>query len=351
MRFFGTIYPMNPKIIATIGPVSENYETLKQMVLEGMNIVRVNFSHATNEQWLGIKASLEKIKKDTGIDVEMMADLQGPRIRLGVLPHDMKIVKDAVYTFVLENPDYAKNELLIDYPDLHKFVKEGDPLFLSNRLVELTVEKVAGKKIFAKALQDGVVASRKGINIPKTKIKNSLSKKDKENAIFTVKNGARYMSLSFVQEAKDMEDLKKLISNNAIGVIAKIERASALDHIDGIIKSSAGIMIARGDLGIEMPIEELCIIQKNLISHAHQYQKPAIVATQMLDSMSKNPYPTRAEAADVAHAVFDGADATMLSDETAAGNYPVAAVAMMKKIIKRVDEYYNSNNYFEHIKN
>src|SRR3989338_6988956 len=302
---------MNPKIIATIGLVSENYETLKKLALEGMNIARVNFSHATQEQWFKIKNSLAKIKKETGISVEIMADLQGPRIR---------------------------------------FVKKGEPLFLSNKLIELRVEKVTGKKIYAKALQNGIVSSRKGINIPETTIKNTLGKKDKEDAIFASNNGADYLSLSFVQEASDIEELKSVIKNKKVDIIAKIERAKAIDNIDGIIKISDGIMIARGDLGIEMPIEELCIIQKNLIRHAHQYNKPAIVATQMLDSMTKNPFPTRAEAADVANAIFDGADATMLSDETASGIYPVESVIMMKKIIKKVDEYYNSTNYFEHVK-
>ena len=341
---------MNPKIIATIGLVSENYETLKKLALEGMNIARVNFSHATQEQWFKIKNSLAKIKKETGISVEIMADLQGPRIRFGKLPQDIKIIKGQVYALTLQNPDYTNNELLIDYPTLYKFVKKGEPLFLSNKLIELRVEKVTGKKIYAKALQNGIVSSRKGINIPETTIKNTLGKKDKEDAIFASNNGADYLSLSFVQEASDIEELKSVIKNKKVDIIAKIERAKAIDNIDGIIKISDGIMIARGDLGIEMPIEELCIIQKNLIRHAHQYNKPAIVATQMLDSMTKNPFPTRAEAADVANAIFDGADATMLSDETASGIYPVESVIMMKKIIKKVDEYYNSTNYFEHIK-
>ena len=197
---------MNPKIIATIGLVSENYETLKKLALEGMNIARVNFSHATQEQWFKIKNSLAKIKKETGISVEIMADLQGPRIRFGKLPQDIKIIKGQVYALTLQNPDYTNNELLIDYPTLYKFVKKGEPLFLSNKLIELRVEKVTGKKIYAKALQNGIVSSRKGINIPETTIKNTLGKKDKEDAIFASNNGADYLSLSFVQEASDIEE-------------------------------------------------------------------------------------------------------------------------------------------------
>ncbi|OGZ63822.1 MAG: pyruvate kinase [Candidatus Staskawiczbacteria bacterium RIFCSPLOWO2_01_FULL_40_39] len=339
---------MNPRIIATIGPKSEEYDILSQMAAEGMNIMRVNFSHATESQWHKIKDNLARIKKETGADIKMMADLQGPRIRLGVLQKDVEIVKGATYIFFSGKANVAKNELPIDYPDLHKFIKQGQPMYLSNRLVELRVEKVSGKKIFAKAVTGGVASSRKGINVPETIIAGSaLTKKDIKDAKFVAKNGADYVCLSFVQTSKDVEQLRKALADDAIDIIAKIERASALDHIDSIIKASNGIMIARGDLGIEMPIEELTIIQKNLIRHAHQYKRPAIVATQMLDSMAKNPYPTRAEAADVANAIFDGADAVMLSDETASGNYPVMAVSTMKKIAKKVDEYFNSTNYFE----
>lgn len=336
---------MDPKIIATIGPVSGEYAMLKKLIKAGVNIVRVNFSHATFEQWEIVCTNIKKIEKELEVDVQMMMDLQGPRIRVGNMGEGMKISKGTEYILVYGKTSTAQNEIPVDYAKLSQEVKPGELIYIANKAIELEVVKVVGKKIHAIAKTDGILLSRKGLNLPDTDLLLPImDKKDIADAQFGVKNGADYICLSFVKDASDVVKARKIIKNGT-KIIAKIERRLALKNIDGIIKESDGIMIARGDLGIEVPIEEIAIIQKELVRHAHQYGKPAIVATEMLASMVSKPNPTRAEAADVANAVFDGADAVMLSDETASGNYPVESVEMMEKIVKKVDEYFNNTNY------
>jgi pyruvate kinase len=339
---------MNPKIIATIGPKSEDYETLKELAKSGMNIARINFSHATFEQWKKIRESLIRIEEEIGIKVKMMMDLQGPRIRVGKLPCEIQMNKGEIYTFIYGEADIENKEIPIDHADLFKDVKRGESFYLANGLIELEITEIKDKKIFARVHRGGLLLSRKGVNIPETNLSGgALTKKDITDAEFGAKNGADYICLSFVQTGKDIDNLRKILKNTKTSIIAKIERATALRNIDEIIQTSDGIMVARGDLGVEVPIEELPIIQKEIIRHAHWHQKPAIVATEMLISMMDRPHPTRAEVADIANAIFDGADAVMLSDETASGSYPVEAVKIMKKIAKRADDYFNSTNYLE----
>jgi pyruvate kinase len=338
---------MNPKIIATVGAKSEEYKILKGMARVGMNIVRVNFSHATYEQWSRVKSALAKIEKETGLVIKMMMDLQGPRIRVGKLKEPLQILRGETYAFVWSGETLAENEIPIDHPDLYNDVKVGEPFYLANGAMELQVTDIQNKRIFAKAERGGTLFSRKAINIPETNFSgNAFTEKDLEDAKFGIANGADYICLSFVQSGEDIKKLKDILASKKTTVIAKIERATALQDIDNIIRNSDGIMVARGDLGIEVPIEELPIIQKELIRHAHWYKKPAIVATEMLSSMIDRPHPTRAEVADIANAIFDGADAVMLSDETAMGKFPIEAVEVMKKISQRADEYFNSENYF-----
>jgi pyruvate kinase len=339
---------MNPKIIATIGPKSEDYETLKELTKSGMNIARVNFSHASFEQWKNIKGSLSRIEEETGISVKMMMDLQGPRIRIGKLSREIQMNKGEIYAFICGEADIENKEIPIDHADLFKDIKIGESFYLANGLIELEVTEIKNKKIFACVHREGLLLSRKGINIPETNLSGgALTKKDVSDAEFGIKNGADYICLSFVQSGNDIDRLRKILGNAKTSIIGKIERAAALRNIDEIIKASDGIMVARGDLGIEVPLEEIPIIQKEIIRHAHWHQKPAIVATEMLISMMDRPHPTRSEVADIANAIFDGADAVMLSDETASGNYPIKAVKMMKKIAKRADDYFNSANYLE----
>jgi pyruvate kinase len=339
---------MDPKIIATIGPKSEDYETIKNMTLSGMNIARVNFSHASYGQWKKIRKCLARIKKETGIKVEMMMDLQGPRIRVGELRHEIQMNKGEIYAFVRKRWRIEDKEIPIDRPNLFKEVHRGESFYLANGLIELEILDIKNKKIYARVQRGGILLSRKSINIPEANLSGgALTKKDIKDARFGAKYGADYICLSFVQTGNDIEKLRKIIKNDKVSIIGKIERAAALKNLDEIIKTSDVIMVARGDLGIEVPIEELPIIQKEIIRHSHWHHKPAIVATEMLISMMDRPNPTRAEIADIANAIFDGADAVMLSDETASGEYPVEAVKMMKKIAKRADDYFNSTNYLE----
>ncbi|MFA5013177.1 MAG: pyruvate kinase [Candidatus Paceibacterota bacterium] len=339
---------MNPKIIATIGLKSEDYRVIKTLARAGMNIARVNFSHANYKQWQRIRSSLARVRKETGIEVKMMLDLQGPRIRVGELPREIEIIKGETYAFFNGNADINQKEIPIDSPKLFNDVKVGEPFYLSNGTIELQITELKDQKIYAIAHRGGILLPRKGINIPETNLSSgALTEKDINDAKFGIENGADYVCLSFVQTGEDIKKLKQVLGENKIAIIAKIERAAALKDLDNIIRESDGIMVARGDLGIEVPIEELPILQKELIRHAHWYKKPAIVATEMLASMLDHPHPTRAEVADIANAIFDGADAVMLSDETASGKYPIDAVEVMKKIIQRADEYFNSVNYLE----
>ncbi|MEI7451731.1 MAG: pyruvate kinase [Candidatus Falkowbacteria bacterium] len=339
---------MNPKIVATIGPKSEEYATLKRLVEAGANIIRVNFSHATYEQYDRIKENLVKIKAETGLETTIMFDLQGPRIRIGKLAHEIEMKDGEVYAFVIGEGSIDNMEVPIDDQELFKDMKVGDPFFLANGALELEVVKVEDSKIYAKVIRGGILMSRKGINIPKTILnRDVLTPKDLADIEFALKVKPDFIAMSFVQTGKDVKRLRELLGDSGIKIVVKVERATALDDIDEVIRNSDCVMVARGDLGIEIPLEELPIVQKNLIRHSHWHNKPAIVATQMLISMMDHPRPTRAEVADVSNAIFDGADAVMLSDETAAGDFPVEAVAMMKKISSTTDNYFNNRNYFD----
>ena len=341
---------MDTKIIATIGPKSESYITLKSMVLSGMDMVRLNFSHATYDQYYRVKGALDKIEEDTGIKVKMLFDLQGPRIRIGKLSHDVMMNDGDTYALMFNKGNIDNMEIPIDDAELIQDLKIGDPIFLDNGSIELIVKEIdlLKQKFLVKVERGGILLSRKGVNVPKTVLRRPiLTAKDLLDIEFVKKIVPDYIAISFVQNHQDILELKKILKNDNIKIVSKIERAIALDDIDNIIRQSDVIMIARGDLGIEMPMEDLPIIQKNLIRHAHWHNRPAIVATQMLASMVDHYRPTRAEVSDVANAIFDGADALMLSDETAIGEYPVDAIKIMAKIIKKTNEYFNNRNYFQ----
>lgn len=337
---------MNPKIMANVGKRSANYELLKDMALSGMEIARLNFSHASNEQLIELKANLKKVKEETGRDVKILQDLCGPRIRVGELPEDVHMKEGETYAFSYQNCNLGEKCIPIDHKDIVSDVEIGHPFYLANGAIELTVTDIKKKKIFAIVERGGVLTSKKGINVPQTNLRGGgLTKKDEIDAAFGAKQEVDYIGLSFVQNANDVKKLRKIVGPK-VKIIAKIERATALPVIDEILKEADGIMIARGDLGIEMPLEDLPILQKELIRHAHWHNKPAIVATQMMLSMVEKSHPTYAEVTDVANAVFDGADVLMLSDETSVGNYPLECVKIMKKIIDKADEYFNKTNYW-----
>lgn len=337
---------MNTKIIATVGPKTESPKDLVSLLNAGVDIVRVNFSHASFEQFERIKKIIADFNKKSDRKIKLILDLQGPRIRVGKLPSAGLILKDgeiASFSYGVRNKEYDGKIIPIDSASLHADIKKGDPLFLCNGDIELTVTEVKHKIIKGVVIQGGLLSSNKGINIPNTNLKaGGLTKKDIADVNFGLKVGVDYIALSFVQTSHDVERLRKIINSSKNGkdikIISKIERGIALKNIDSIIIASDAIMVARGDLGIEIPIEDLPIVQKNLVRHAHWHDKPAIIATQVMTSMIKNPHPTRAEISDIANAVFDGADMVMLSDETAVGEYAVEAVQILKKVIERTEK-------------
>lgn len=340
---------MLTKIVATIGPKSDSREELGALLDAGVEVVRVNFSHASYPQYRRIKKTVQLYNEAKKKEIKIMLDLQGPRIRVGQMPEDGILMHDAeIYNFSYTRKAYEKEGdiIPIDSPDLYRHMKKGAMLFLCNGAIELKVLSVDKKIIKAEVVNGGILNSRKSINVPDTIIKKGgLTSKDIKDVKFGLKTGMDYIALSFVQSAEDVHKLRKMIGKKSkTKIISKIERGVALKNIDKIISSSDMIMVARGDLGIEVPIEELPIIQKNLVRHAHWHNRPVIIATQVMTSMIKNSHPTRAEVSDIANAVYDGADMIMLSDETTVGEYPVLAVKMLKKVIERTEvSIYKSN--------
>ncbi len=338
---------MYTKIIATIGPKSESPEKLLELMKAGVDIVRVNFSHATYEQYKRIYKLVADFNKTSERKVSILLDLQGPRIRVGKIQEGGIILEDGEkYNFAYSKEPYKKGGIIpIDNKDLAKDIKKKQPLFLCNGEIELVVKEVKGKVIMAEVIHGGLLSSHKGINVPDTNLKaGGLTPKDIKDLKFGLSVGMDYVGLSFVQTANDVLRLRKMLGQSKnIKIISKIERAIALKNIDKIIVASDLIMIARGDLGIETPIEELPLVQKNLIRHSHWHKTPTIIATQVMTSMIKNQSPTRAEVSDIANAVLDGADAVMLSDETAVGSHALAAVRMLKKVIEKTESYINKD--------
>ena len=329
---------MRTKIIATIGPKSESPVMIKKLVSAGMNIARMNFSHCTQKEFIGRSNILHKLTARSKQKVLIMQDLQGPRLRVGsVNPEGVELREGQKAVFTTNHKD--EGAIHIDDPYLHLDITPGDPMFLANGAIECKIRKVAKSLIQADVIRGGRFFSHVAVNVPRTKLTTSgLTKKDIKDVRFALSHGVDYIALSFVQSADDVKKLRGIVGGKA-KIIAKIERRIALSHVDSIIQASDGIMIARGDLGAELPVEEVPFVQKNLIRHAAWHNKPAIVATQMLFSMVDHPHPTRAEVSDIANAVWDGADAVMLSDETASGLYPFEALSSMARIVKKTEHY------------
>ena len=313
-----------------------------------MNVARLNFSHGDHIDHAKLVKMIRSASKKQGVHVAILQDLQGPKIRVGELPEkgiELKQGKTAV--FDTSKKKYSGKGIPVDYKELHKVVKKGDRILLNDGRVETVVKSVVKTRITVGVKNSGVITSHKGLNIPDSVLSTSaLTKKDRVDARFGVEMGVDMMALSFVTDQKDIKDLRRVISSHQkkkrikgyFPIIAKIERARAVDHIEEILKQADGIMVARGDLGIETPAASVPIVQKKLIEIARSHAKPVIVATQMLDSMQENPRPTRAEVSDVANAVIDHADALMLSNETATGEYPIEAVKMMREIITETEK-------------
>ncbi|MBP6005606.1 pyruvate kinase [Candidatus Saccharibacteria bacterium] len=324
------------KIIATVGPSCWDDDQLTQLAEAGVNAFRLNMSHVNQRHFVRIITTARRIARNNNRALSVIADLQGPKIRLGILP-DTGINLIASQKILLALADNYQDGILPSQFDFFDSVKVGDRVFLRDGQIRLKILSVKDKSVKCEVLNNGIVFSRQGINLPDTVIKNSsITSKDLEDIRFAVDNGVDYIALSFVQEAKDVEQLRGILKKaNAehIGIITKIETQAALRSLESIIVSSDVVMVARGDLGTETPIENVPMIQKRIIKLAKLSRKPVIVATQMLESMINSPMPTRAEVSDIANAVIDQADCLMLSGETAAGYYPLEVIQLMKRTI------------------
>jgi pyruvate kinase len=304
----------------------------------GLSVARINFSHSTHEQHAATIALVRDAAKALGRPVAILGDLQGPRIRVGDLPAKIMLAEGS--DLVLAPEEVARpNEIPVTYESLATDVHVGDRVLINDGLIELVVLDVAPPRITTRVLHGGQLSSHKGINLPGVAVSApSITEKDKEDVAFAVGQGVDYVALSFVRRAQDIAELRAMIPREVL-VIAKIEKDSALENIESIIRASDGIMVARGDLGVELPFEEVPLAQKRIISLCNRLGRPVITATQMLESMITHPRPTRAEASDVANAIIDGTDAVMLSAETAAGQYPRLAVEAMNRIIAEVEKH------------
>lgn len=327
------------KIVATVGPASNTKEKLKELYNAGVTMFRLNSSHGSQEEHLQRIHAIREIEEETGHPIPILLDLQGPKIRVGILEEPIELLKDTVIK-LRHQSEYKDGIIPVDYEGIAKDAVVGEKIFIDDGKLVLQVEKTEDDVVYAKVLCGGLLKQRKGINIPGSQGSlKVLTARDLEFVKFAIDNELDYLGLSFVRNVEDVMELRNVIkqNNGKIKIISKIEKPQALDNIDEIIMRSAGIMVARGDLGIEISPEKVPIVQKELIRKANAQRKVVIVATQMLESMTEQPIPTRAEASDVANAILDGTDAIMLSGETAAGKYPIEAVKMMQSIARNVE--------------
>ncbi len=332
-----TMLPKNKtKIVATIGPASDSPEMLARLIRAGLNVARLNFSHGNFEEHARRIARVREAERVTGRRVAIMADLPGPKMRLGkIQPEPVELEPGATFTLTTEEVVGDSRRSSMSFERLPEVVKRGDRLFLNDGLVQLLVEKVAGCEVVCRVEVGGELRSRKGLNLPGIDLGiSAFTEHDLACLKFAIAQGVDAVSQSFVETAADVEAVREAARKLGAHpfVIAKIERADALRHFDEILKAADGIMVARGDLGVEVPIEEMAILQKQLIAKASLAGKPAITATQMLESMTNSRLPTRAESTDVANAILDGTDAIMLSGESAMGKFPEESVAMLARI-------------------
>lgn len=330
------------KIICTLGPASENEQVIRELMLAGMNVARLNFSHGTHEEQRGKLEIVKKVREELKLPVALLLDTKGPEIRTGILENGKVELKKG-QSFILTTEDIVGNEgiVSITYKDLVKDVQPGDSILIDDGLIGLKVEKIREKEILCTVENGGTVSNKKGINVPGVNLNMPfVSQKDYEDIVFAAQEGFDYIAASFTRTAEDILELRKILEEQGCGyikIIAKIENMQGVENIDEIVRVSDGIMIARGDMGVEIPLEDVPVVQKKLIRKISETGKPVITATQMLDSMMKNPRPTRAETTDVANAIYQGTSAIMLSGETASGLYPVEALKTMVKIALRTE--------------
>jgi len=330
------------KIVATLGPASSSVEVFRELVRAGLDVARLNFSHGSHEQKAELIRMVRAMAKEFGKPICILADLQGPKIRTGrLLDHKpVQLVAGRHLTITPEDVEGTAERVGTVFTTLAENLVPGSRILLSDGLIELRVERVEGLDVVCEIVNGGTLGEKKGINLPGIPVKvPSLTSKDEEDLEFAIAQGVDTVAVSFVQTAEDVRYVKQRVTQlgSDAWVIAKLEKPQAIEHLDSILEVADGIMVARGDLGVEVPPEKVPALQKHIIRRAADYRKPVITATQMLESMIENPRPTRAEASDVANAIYDGTDAVMLSGESAAGKYPVAAVQMMALIVAETE--------------
>ncbi|MFA6917998.1 MAG: pyruvate kinase [Candidatus Gracilibacteria bacterium] len=339
------MYTKNTKIVCTLGPASDSVSEITNLIHAGMNVARLNFSHGTYEHHTKIITNLRKAEKETGRRIAILQDLQGPKIRLGDLPKEGIQVKNGDKIKITINKVLGKKtakEIIIpiQYRNIIKDAKARDLLMINDGLIEVRIEKVTKDSLLCKVLAGGLLKSKQGVNSSTASISaKPITDKDKKDLAFGLKNNVDYVALSFVRHPKDIEELRALIHRHKkdTKIVAKIERHEAVTNLEEIIKITDAVMVARGDLGIDLPAAQVPIVQKRMISLANKYAKPVITATQVLQSMVENPIATRAEISDAANAVFDSTDAIMLSNESAVGKYPFKAAATLSKVAETVE--------------
>ena len=327
------------KIIATVGPSSATKEQIEKLIDAGVDAFRINFSHGTHAEHKARVKVIRQLEKEKGRFISILADLQGPKLRVGMFKEDKVLLKEG-QTFVLDMDPEAgdENRVCLPHKEIFAALKPGDDLLVNDGYIVLSVKECSKNKAVTIVKVGGYISSHKGVNLPNTQLKiSAITQKDKDDLKFALKLGIDWVCLSFVQRAEDVREAKKLIDGKA-WIISKLEKPSAIDDLEAIIQESAAIMVARGDLGVECPIQTVPVLQKKIVAACRKHARPVIIATQMLESMIGNITPTRAEVSDVATAVYDGADAVMLSAETAAGKYPVASVKMMHNIVTQVEK-------------
>ena len=341
------------KIVCTMGPTTNDKEIIKSLIESGMNAARLNFSHGSHDEHLGRINMVKEARKELGRHIAILLDTKGPEIRTGNFENGIVELQEGGKFDIYCGEDIVGDETRcsISYKGLYKDVKPGDRLLINDGLVALKIEAIEGTIIKTTIENTGVIGNHKGMNVPGVKLNlPALTEKDIADLLFGIECEVDIVAASFIRKGSDVIDIRSLLSKNGgegIQIFSKIENQEGVDNIDEIIEYSDGIMVARGDLGVEIPTEEVPIVQKMIIEKCNEAGKPVITATQMLDSMIRNPRPTRAEASDVANAIFDGTDAIMLSGETASGKYPIEVVQTMARIAVKAEEYLSYKEIFE----
>ncbi len=338
------------KIVCTIGPATSAADQIRQLILAGMNVARLNFSHGDHESHREVLRLVRQISKDLGKEIGILQDLGGPKIRIGRLPMEERDLQTGEKLVLSTASTLDPAVIPVNYPYVVEDVAVGDRILLADGLVELKVQEKKAEGVICEVVLGGIIQSHKGINLPSTNIRTpAFTEKDREDLLFGLQEGGDLVALSFVRREQDLEPVQEILDQDQSPplLIAKIETAEAVQRLEKILAYVDGVMIARGDLGVETPLEDVPIIQKRIIQSARQSGKPVITATQMLRSMVNSPRPTRAEATDVANAILDGTDALMLSEETAMGAYPIEAVKVLDRIARATEPYLNEGDFLD----